>query len=309
MAGFTREASQLLKSFHRDVESRARKVGLGIAGLHGLKQQLEVYENILKDLSNTAKEMINSNQKEINRAFVPVIQEAMVPAYDACVAECGPGSYRRMKSAMSGHVSNERHTMFQRSVDEVGQSLTRLGQEVEHTMNEKADEVFILIRRDYRSVLGDGDVSHGQLLPKAQRLLRKEVLRIIGDVETLFSKIASGTFQEGDDDVDTALARKDQSRGGSEDSSDDELMGLPNTNDRATTRDPHVKPEPASPSPGTPGSEFQPANSTMNVPGSHDKNSGENDIPSIEEKENIFSTTTPTTVDTAWQSESSSSSD
>ena len=89
MAGFVRHSSELLRAFHRDVESRARKVGLGIAGLHGLKLQLEVYENILKDISNVAKEMINSNQKETNRAFVPVIQEAMVPAYEACVAECG----------------------------------------------------------------------------------------------------------------------------------------------------------------------------------------------------------------------------
>ena len=89
MAGFVRGASELLKAFHRDIDSRARKVGLGIAGLHGLKQQLEVYESILKDVSIMAKEMISSYQKEINREFVPVIQRAMVPAYEACVAECG----------------------------------------------------------------------------------------------------------------------------------------------------------------------------------------------------------------------------
>lgn len=308
MAGFVREASKLLQAFHRDVESRARKVGLGIAGLHGLKQQLEVYESILKDLSNAAKEMINNNQKETNRAFVPVIQEAMGPAYDACVAECGPGSYRRMKSTMNGHVSNERHTMFQRSVDEVRRSLTRMAKDVENTMNDKADEVFILIRRDYRSVLGGGDVPHGQLLPKAQRLLRKEILGIIGKVENLFSKIASGDFQEGDDDADSALAPEDKPRGGDDDSGDEEQIGPTSTNDIATISDAHVKPEPASPSPGTnrsPESEPHPANPVMNVPGSLDDNLGQRAIPSIEPG-NIFpSTRAP--IDTARQSKGSSS--
>ncbi len=89
MAGFARNAAKLLKDFHCDIDNRARKVGAGIAGLSMLQQQLQVYENILKDVSNTAKETVNTTQKDINREFTPVIEEAMLWAYETCTAECG----------------------------------------------------------------------------------------------------------------------------------------------------------------------------------------------------------------------------
>jgi hypothetical protein len=89
MAGFAREAAKVLKDFHRDIDDRARKVGAGIAGLSMLQQQIQVYENILKDVSNTAKEMVNNTQKDINREFTPVVEQAMMWAYNACTAERG----------------------------------------------------------------------------------------------------------------------------------------------------------------------------------------------------------------------------
>ena len=70
MASFPRSALAVLKNFHNNVEVRARKIGLGIAGLHALKQQLSVYENILKDISREGTDIVNANQKEINRCFV-----------------------------------------------------------------------------------------------------------------------------------------------------------------------------------------------------------------------------------------------
>ena len=92
-----RNATNLLKAFHQDIDNRARKLGIGITGLHMLRQQLPVYEDIFKDLSATTREAINAQQREINRKFTPVIERAMVDAYDVCVNEHGPGSYARMK--------------------------------------------------------------------------------------------------------------------------------------------------------------------------------------------------------------------
>lgn len=98
MAKFVKLASGLIKSFHQDIDSRARKIGLGLAGLYGLKQQLPVHENILKDVSREFGEFVNNSQKEINREFVPAIQEAMLGAYQQCVAESGPGQFVSQKS-------------------------------------------------------------------------------------------------------------------------------------------------------------------------------------------------------------------
>ena len=89
MASFSRNSANCLQKFHKDIEVRARQAGIGIAGLHMLQQQVGNYENILKDLSASTKETINSNQKEINREFVPVIEQAMQDAYEQCNAESG----------------------------------------------------------------------------------------------------------------------------------------------------------------------------------------------------------------------------
>ena len=89
MLSFSRNAAACLRKFHKDIESRARQVGAGIAGLHMLQQQVVNYENILKDLSAAVQDTINTNQKEINREFVPVIEQAMEAAYEQCAAERG----------------------------------------------------------------------------------------------------------------------------------------------------------------------------------------------------------------------------
>ena len=96
-----------------------------------------------------------------------------------------------MKVAMNGHVDQERYTMFQHSADEVKIRLASMMKEVEALMNDRSDEVFVQMRRDYRAVLGGGDVPQdGELLPKTQRLVRREVMNIIDGVERMFSKVA-----------------------------------------------------------------------------------------------------------------------
>ncbi|KAL9583165.1 MAG: hypothetical protein Q9212_002870 [Teloschistes hypoglaucus] len=199
MANFVKMASGVIKKFHQDTDSRARKIGLGLAGLYGLKQQLPVHENILKDVSRDVGEFVNNSQKDINREFVPIIQEAMLVAYQQCAAESGGGQFLRMKAIMTGHVDQHRHSMFRQSVDGVRQQLKKLTKDVEATMNDKTDEVFVAMQRDYRSVLGAG-APEGQLLPKSERLLRKELLHIVEGVEAILRKVAAGEKVEDDED-------------------------------------------------------------------------------------------------------------
>ena len=86
-------------------------------------------------------------------------------------------------------------------------------------MNDKADEVYIAMRRDYNSVLGGGEVpQNGELLPKTQRLGRKEVMGIIDGVERIFSKIAGLEIKDEDDEEDRKVAN------GSDE--EDEVVGV-----------------------------------------------------------------------------------
>ena len=253
MATFARSGAQILKEFHEDVQGRAQKVGAGISGLSMLQQQLGLYGNLLKDLANTVKETISTAQKEINREFTPVIEKAMSDAYTACVEEnggnlllpfrnlwlthAGPGSYMRMKAAMNSHVDHERHEMFQRSADEVRDRLHVMVKEVQETMSNRADEVFVAICRDYRSVL-ISRAAQGEVLPKSQRLMRKSVLSKLDRVEDVFRQVAQGrTDFDTEDGIEegatTADVKTEQI-----DASLDRLLSSPDD-----TRDTSLKPE------------------------------------------------------------------
>lgn len=101
-----------------------------------------------------------------------------------------------MKAAMNAHVDQERHVMFQESGDEVRKRLQNMVRSVEELMSNRVDEVFLAMRRDYRSVLGGGEDVQDQVLPKAERLMRKEVMRTIEGVESIFMKVMDGETDE-----------------------------------------------------------------------------------------------------------------
>lgn len=88
---------------------------------------------------------------------------------------------------MNAHVEQERHVMFQQSAINVTEKLINLIGEVEELMKEKADEIFVNIKRDYRVGLGGHDMRQdGNILPRTQRAVRKEIQRIIEGAEEAF---------------------------------------------------------------------------------------------------------------------------
>jgi hypothetical protein len=82
-------AGKALGSFHKDIEARARVNGVGLVGLAMLAQQLYTYNAIFKDVVAVATEAINTQQREINREFAPVIAAAMQMGYELCENESG----------------------------------------------------------------------------------------------------------------------------------------------------------------------------------------------------------------------------
>lgn len=104
-----------------------------------------------------------------------------------------------MKALMNTHVAQERHVMFQQSAENVRNKLVDLVRQVEELMMDKADEVFVSIERDYRVGLGGHDVQgDGEMLPRNQRAVRKEIKRILDGAEEAFMN-AVGLEREEDD--------------------------------------------------------------------------------------------------------------
>jgi hypothetical protein len=104
-----------------------------------------------------------------------------------------------MKAAMARHVEEHRQTMFQDSVEKVQNSLQLMLKEAEEKLLNKADELFVQVSRDYRSIFGGGNSVDGEVMSRPQRMMRKSVKKMIDGAEKIFKKTAG---LEVDDDVE-----------------------------------------------------------------------------------------------------------
>ena len=193
--GLASNAGYLLEEFHRDVEARAMRNGISQASIQMLKHQLPTYKIVFKDLSSSSQNDINNQQKEINRAFVPVIADAMAAAYEDCAAEVGRGQYMRMKAIMTRHVHEAQHTMFLESTSTVTKQIKTLLKNIENTMLTKADDVFLSIKRDYTSVVVGKQGQTARDLPRAQRTMRQDVLKTVEGSETVFKRVVGAEHE------------------------------------------------------------------------------------------------------------------
>ncbi len=109
-----------------------------------------------------------------------------------------------MKAYMYDHVEAHRTTMFQESVDEVKRQLEDMVKDVEETLADRTDEVFIQIKRDYRSVLGGEDVPQGEVLTRVQRLVRKEMKKTIDGAERMINVVLGYEVEDLPDPVEDA---------------------------------------------------------------------------------------------------------
>lgn len=149
-----------------------------------------------------------------------------------------------MKTIMNAHVDHQRRVMFFESAEAAQKRLEALVKQVEAMMSERVMEVFFAMRRDYRSVLGGAEESQGELLPKAERLMRKEVIRILEDIERMFTDVLDGKVGENADLGEGHVKEEVWSSDEFENSSISDEASIfwmdegTNSNDRS--RDPHV---------------------------------------------------------------------
>lgn len=78
-----------LDAFHNDVANKVTDAAANSAGLIMLDQQKHTRQKMLDKAPKSIGATIKEYQREANRGFIPVIQEAMQPGYDACVQERG----------------------------------------------------------------------------------------------------------------------------------------------------------------------------------------------------------------------------
>lgn len=216
MAKFIKSVTTVLKQFHHDIGGGACRIGPGITSLAMLSNQISIYTQIIGDsVVATTRDIVLPKQKDINRAFTPVIGAAMQPSYAWCSDEVGHGQFMRMKSSMKERIRQASQSMFRESANEVKRQLTDLVHEVEETRADKIDEVFIQIQRDYRSVLGGSDASQGEVIPRVQGQVRKEIKQTIDGVERMMKQVIGLEVEDTpapEDEVEEAASAEEDSR-------------------------------------------------------------------------------------------------
>ncbi|KAK3319346.1 hypothetical protein B0H66DRAFT_591910 [Apodospora peruviana] len=131
-------------------------------------------------------------QRDANRAFTPVIQTKMIPAYDVCTNEKGPGSYMRMKEAMVSHVERTRRTMFRDATNGVQEQLETMCKTVKQQIENSTQDLHSRLTRDYLAVLVGIDIAAFRTVPRAERLLRAEMAPLLAKTDHAFARVARG---------------------------------------------------------------------------------------------------------------------
>jgi hypothetical protein len=190
---YINNSSRLLHGFHEAIEERAKPNGASLANLSILKTQICNYEQLFKDLGVVLFTQMNELQREANREFTPSVAEMMHAAYDVCTEERGPGSFKRMKEHMTNHVEQVRHRMFHETIKAIFKRLDDMCKVLQESMEAKADEIFVLMNRDYTRVLGGVAGNQPvQLQSKEEKRLRSEVREILESIDAQFEPIANG---------------------------------------------------------------------------------------------------------------------
>lgn len=206
MDNFKVKTLEVLKNFHIAVTKRANEIGVSIATIAMLSQQLNNYGPFLEAQVHTMKELMTTFHREVNREFTPVIAAAMEHTYDLCASEYGTGTYVRMKGHMASHISANRTKMFQDACDAVRKSLEQMSAHIKTQLEQRTNGVFSTAQRDYLQVLGNigaADIP----LSQVEIGVREDVTSILDSSEDIFRRIV-----EGEDD-DEASVQPEESEG------------------------------------------------------------------------------------------------
>lgn len=135
-----------LHTFHDEIETRVIKNGDSMARFHMLEDELPNYRDVVGDTTNRMKLEINSKLRDIDREFVPIVSNAMIPAYETCPNETGKGSYKRIKFAIEQHVGWYKNEMFTNATEIVRQLIATMLKDVQGELEASMDEMLLSLK-------------------------------------------------------------------------------------------------------------------------------------------------------------------
>ncbi|KAK3352312.1 hypothetical protein B0T25DRAFT_181918 [Lasiosphaeria hispida] len=188
MTDFAQDAQLRVETFHHKATERAQELGVA-HGLGLLDGQLQGHLALVSQMPNDYCEMAQEIQREANRSFTPEILNQMMPAYEDCADESGPGCFMRMKDKMMKHVRGCRTSMFRAATDNVKKQLQSMSRRINQDMFVRIEELHDKLSKDYITVLVGSDVSKNGGMPRVERMLRSEMIALLQKMDASFARV------------------------------------------------------------------------------------------------------------------------
>lgn len=119
----------------------------------------------------------------------------------------------RMKQHMVSHVDRVRHQMFKEATGTVQAHLNQMCKNLQQTMENKADEIFVSMRHDYLQVLGGVKINQDNVMSKEERVLRAEIKPILMSIDNKIKAVIEGTAEEDEAEVEADVNQMDDTGG------------------------------------------------------------------------------------------------
>ncbi|EAA33384.2 hypothetical protein GE21DRAFT_6469 [Neurospora crassa] len=196
LTNFAKSTKLLLETFHREATIRTQQRANNYHGINMLYQQLQAHCQKISELPDALNAIVQEQQRDANRSFAPTIQTQMERTYQACAEERGSGCFRRMKDIMEAHVGTQRMSIFQAATRVVQDQLGVMCRELKKRLQDEADDLHDILRRDYLSALVGSEVANRKGLPRVERTLRAEMVPYLQKTDPLFAPVVKGEPEE-----------------------------------------------------------------------------------------------------------------
>ncbi|KAF1970216.1 hypothetical protein BU23DRAFT_601136 [Bimuria novae-zelandiae CBS 107.79] len=183
---YTKNAANIVQAFHTRVEERAQQNGVGLANLAILKGSIATYQQMFDDLNTALKQRMTKSQHDANREFVPTVAHIMSAIYED------------WKDVFI--VREESPRMFPAATFTVEDALKRMCRDLEEEMDNKAEEIYRLMRQDYMQVLGGAQVVQDAMTTR-ERSLRSAITARLKEIDRQFERLAIGDVADDDDEL------------------------------------------------------------------------------------------------------------
>ncbi|KAI5781046.1 hypothetical protein DFH27DRAFT_582577 [Peziza echinospora] len=156
LANHVKACAEEIEIFHAKVKHLTKRSAGHFPQLRILRRQLVNYRGDFRGVANNVERNISTLQKDINRLAESLVRDAMVPAYDDCAMEGGPGCYARMKATIEEHVQVNATTMFQSCAADVEEKFEEMMNFAEDELQNATERIFGQIKEDYKFLVQEG---------------------------------------------------------------------------------------------------------------------------------------------------------